>query len=166
MEAHPQLARELAERGHALALHGHRHVEHDRLPDPAADLARCAELVEAATGVTPRLCRPPYGRFSAASYEACRAAGLAPILWSAWGSDWEPIPADRVADLVLRDLEPGAIVLLHDSARYAYRESALATAEALPRIIAAAREQGLESRGLRRRAPRAQRAKRRSGGAG
>ena len=54
-----------------------------------------------------------------------------------------------MADLVLRDLQPGAIVLLHDSARYAYRESALATAEALPRIIAAAREQGLESRGLR-----------------
>ena len=148
VEVHPQLARELAERGHTLALHGHRHVEHARLPDPAADLARCAELVEAATGVTPRLCRPPYGRFSAASYEACRAAGLAPILWSAWGSDWEPIPADRVADLVLRDLQPGAIVLLHDSARYAYRESALATAEALPRIVAAAREKGLESRGL------------------
>ena len=42
--------------------------------------------------------------------------------------------------------QPGAIVLLHDSARYAYRESALATAEALPRMIAAAREQGLESR--------------------
>lgn len=145
VEAHPELAREVAQRGHSVALHGHRHVEHDTLADPRADLERAAAAVAAATGIEPALYRPPYGRFSAASYAACAELGLAPVLWSAWGCDWEPIPAQRIADLVLRDLEPGTIVLLHDSARYAYRADARATADAIAPIHAAARERGLEA---------------------
>ena len=66
------------------------------------------------------------------------------MLWSAWGMDWEPIPAERIAELVARDLAPGAIVLLHDSARYAPRPDAAATAEAIPLIAAAAAAAGVE----------------------
>jgi peptidoglycan/xylan/chitin deacetylase (PgdA/CDA1 family) len=90
------------------------------------------------------LYRPPYGRFSEASYAECLRRRLAPVYWSGWGADWEPVPAARIADLAVRDLAPGAIVLLHDSARYAHREGAAPTAQALPQILAAARERGLE----------------------
>jgi peptidoglycan-N-acetylglucosamine deacetylase len=148
VEAHPGLAGEVAARGHAVGLHGHRHVEHDELADPRADLQRGAAALAAAIGERPTLFRPPYGRFSAASYSASRELGLWPVYWSAWGCDWEPIPAPRIADLVIRDIAPGAIVLLHDSARFAYRESAHPTAEALPAILDATREAGLEPVGL------------------
>jgi peptidoglycan-N-acetylglucosamine deacetylase len=144
VEAHPKLAGEVAERGHAVGVHGWRHVEHDDLPDPAADL----EAALAAVGGRTTLVRPPYGRFSEASYTAAARLGLTPVYWSGWGCDWEPIPAERIADLAVRDLEPGAIVVLHDSARYAYRDSALPTAAALPAILAAARERGLEPAAL------------------
>jgi peptidoglycan/xylan/chitin deacetylase (PgdA/CDA1 family) len=144
VEAHPDLARSVAERGHAVGLHGFRHIEHETLDDPRGDLQRCAGTVAAATGVDSRLLRPPYGRFSAASFAACAELGFSPVYWSAWGGDWEPLPGERIADLVLRDLVPGAIVLLHDSACYAYRESARATADALPAVMTAAREDGLD----------------------
>ena len=144
VEAHPELARSVAERGHAVGLHGFRHVEHDLLDGPRRDLQLCAEAVGAATGARPRLVRPPYGRFSAESFAACSELGLSPVYWSAWGGDWEPIPAERIADLVVRDLDPGTIVLLHDSAGYAYRESARPTAEAVPAIVATGREAGLD----------------------
>ena len=145
VEAHPELARQVAEEGHVLALHGFRHVEHDDLGDAArADLERGAAAIAAATGVDPSLYRPPYGRFSERSYVAAREFGLEPVYWSAWGSDWEPIPPERIAETVIRDLDPGAIVLLHDSARYATRPSAAPTAEALPAILAAMAERGLE----------------------
>jgi hypothetical protein len=49
----------------------------------------------------------------------------------------------------VRDLEDSAIVLLHDSARYADRSSAAPTAEAVPPIAAAARERGLRLVALR-----------------
>jgi peptidoglycan/xylan/chitin deacetylase (PgdA/CDA1 family) len=144
VQAHPELAAEVAARGHAVGLHGFSHVEHDELPDPRADLERGAATLAEATGRSPALCRPPYGRFSAASYAACLELGLSPVYWSGWGSDWEPIPAARIADLVIRDIAPGVIVLLHDSARYAYRESARPTAEALPAVLQAIARAGLE----------------------
>jgi len=64
--------------------------------------------------------------------------------WSSWGQDWEDSTAARIAALVERDLDPGAIVLLHDSARYGQRHAADATVEAVPLIAAAARQRGLE----------------------
>jgi peptidoglycan/xylan/chitin deacetylase (PgdA/CDA1 family) len=144
VEEHPDLAADVATRGHTVGLHGHRHVEHDELPDPAADLRRGAAALEAATGRRPTLFRPPYGRFSERSYAACLELGLAPVYWSGWGGDWEPIPPGRIADLANRDIAPGAVLLLHDSARYAYRESAAPTAEALPAILDAVGAEGLE----------------------
>ncbi len=139
VEAHPDLAAEVVARGHAVGLHAHRHVEQDELDDVTADFDAVGALVESA------LYRPPYGRFSEASYAECLRRGLTPVYWSGWGCDWEPIPAARIADLAIRDLEPGAILLLHDSSRYAYRDSAMATAQALPAILATAAERGLET---------------------
>jgi peptidoglycan-N-acetylglucosamine deacetylase len=143
---HHRIAREAALAGHELALHGFTHQRHQELIPPEArdDVARGVGAFETVAGAKPRFFRPPYGRFSEASYKACTALSLAPIYWSAWGLDWEDITPERIADLVIRDLTPGSIVLLHDSPRYADRSSALATAEAIPAIAAAARERSLE----------------------
>ena len=141
---HRALAREVAERGHEVGLHGYEHVEHDSLGGRVKDdLARGLGTLEVATGRRPQLFRPPYGRFSEDSYSACQALRLEPVYWSAWGGDWEPVPAERIADIATRDLSDGGILLLHDSARYAYRDSAMPTAEAVPAILAAAAERGL-----------------------
>jgi peptidoglycan/xylan/chitin deacetylase (PgdA/CDA1 family) len=142
---HHAIAREAAARGHELALHGYEHVEHDTLRPQAArdDLARALGAFEAATGRRPRFFRPPYGRFSEASYDACRHLGLEPVYWSSWGMDWEALAPDRIADLVLRDLGDGSIVLLHDSPRYGHRPDATATAGAIAAIAARAAELGV-----------------------
>ena len=143
---HSAISREAAERGHELALHGFGHPDHDELSPAQSrdDVARGIGAFEAATGRSPRFYRPPYGRFNRWSYEACHELGLQPVYWSAWGSDWEDIPPERIADLVVRDLVPGAIVLLHDSARYAGRPSATPTAEAIPLIAEQAAARQLE----------------------
>ena len=143
-EVHPGLALEVAERGHGIGLHGWRHVRPDGLDDPAGDLQRALSVLEQTTGVAPKTFRPPYGHFTPPLYEAAAELGLEPVLWSAWGLDWEPIPAARIADLVLTDLEPGAIVVLHDSARYAPRASVAPTAQALAQIAAGAARLGIE----------------------
>jgi peptidoglycan-N-acetylglucosamine deacetylase len=139
------LGREVAARGHEIALHGFGHTRHEDLSPQQArdDLARGLGALEAATGQRPVLYRPPYGRFSEHSYEACRALELRPVYWSAWGQDWDALPADRIADLVCRDLADAAIVLLHDSPRYADRPSAEPTATALTPVAARAVDAGL-----------------------
>jgi peptidoglycan-N-acetylglucosamine deacetylase len=140
VEAGPALAREVAERGHDVQLHGYGHIAHDRLaPDQARrDLERGARALREECGLEARFYRPPYGRFSPDSYEACRALGLEAVYWSAWGTDWETISPQRIAELVIPDLAAGAIVLLHDSPRYSHRPSARPTVEALPLIAASA----------------------------
>ena len=143
-EAHPDLAREVSRRGHGVGLHGLRHVRPHELDDPEGDLQRALGVLEQATGVVPTTFRPPYGHFTEPLYEAVAALGLEPVLWSAWGLDWEPIPAPRIAELVLTDLQPGAIVVLHDSARYAPRASVEPTAEAVVEIAAEAALLGVE----------------------
>lgn len=142
---HHGIARRAALAGHDLALHGFGHPRHQELFPPEArdEVARGVGAFEAVTGRKPRFFRPPYGRFSEHSYKACAALGLEPVYWSAWGLDWEALGSDRIADLVVRDLDGGAIVLLHDSSRYADRPSAHPTAEAIPAIAAAAAERGL-----------------------
>ena len=153
---HHALARECAARGHELALHCFEHRDHDTLRPQEArdDIARALGSFEAATGRRPRFYRPPYGRFSQASYDACLHLGLEPVYWSAWGMDWEPLPAERVAELVIRDLDDGAIVLLHDSPRYAHRPDATPTAEAIAAIASHAADAGLRLAALGDLAPR------------
>jgi peptidoglycan/xylan/chitin deacetylase (PgdA/CDA1 family) len=137
VEAHPKLAQEIVARHHEVQAHCYDHTEHLQVEDPAMDLWQTIEAIFKATGVAPTMQRPPYGRFSPASYEACMQAGLQPVYWSAWGEDWEDIRAERIADFVTRDLSDGVVILLHDSARYAHRPSARATAAAIPLIAAA-----------------------------
>ena len=136
---HHALAREARERGHELALHGFEHVRHDTLPGRTArdDVARAVGTFEMACGARPRFFRPPYGLCTGETYAACEDLGLEVVYWSAWGLDWESVGGERIAELVTGDLQPGAVVLLHDSARWAPRAGVQATAEAIGAIAAA-----------------------------
>ncbi len=142
----PGLATEILARGHEIGVHGQRHFRHDRVPstESAADIEAGHAAVAAIPGANPRFYRPPYGKLSTAGAETCRRLGLEVAYWSTWGLDWEPLPGERIARRVNRDLDDGSIVLLHDSARYAVRPSALETARAVEAIGVRATELGLD----------------------
>jgi peptidoglycan/xylan/chitin deacetylase (PgdA/CDA1 family) len=132
----PGLAPEILARGHEIGVHGQRHFRHDRVSsaESVADIEAGHTAVAEIAGAKPRFYRPPYGKLSAAGAEACRRLGLEVAYWSTWGLDWEPLSAQRIARRVNRDLDDGSIVLLHDSARYAVRPSAVETARAIETI--------------------------------
>jgi peptidoglycan/xylan/chitin deacetylase (PgdA/CDA1 family) len=140
-----QLLGAIAAAGHEIGLHGMTHRRHDGLDAAAAraELEAGLEAIAAAGGPRPRWYRPPYGASSPALAGCCRELGLEIAYWSAWGQDWEDLPAARIAALVERDLGPGAVVLLHDSPLYAERESAQPTIEAVPIITAEAAARGV-----------------------
>jgi len=142
----PDLIGGMVERGHEIALHGMTHRRHDVLDAAEAEdeLEAGIEAIEGAGGGRAAWYRPPFGASSPTLAALCAKLGLRLAYWSAWGQDWEDSPPGRIAALVERDLRPGAIVLLHDSARYAQRVEAGATAAAVPLIASAARKQDLE----------------------
>lgn len=115
--SYPQVAAAVVAAGHEAAVHGFSHRNHlARGPvEVYRDVARAAALVTATTGTRPTWFRPPYGVLTSASLVAARHAGLRPVLWTAWGKDWEERTPAEVAATVRRQLTPGATVLLHDS---------------------------------------------------
>jgi peptidoglycan-N-acetylglucosamine deacetylase len=141
----PELARRIVAGGHELGLHGFGHPPYDKLSVAQArgDLEQGLDAIETAAGVRPRWFRPPYGRLSAASHELCLSLNLKVVYWSSWGLDWEEIGPDAIYTEVASNLTAGAIVLLHDTARYGRRSSAKPTADALQAIVDHGRQLGL-----------------------
>jgi peptidoglycan/xylan/chitin deacetylase (PgdA/CDA1 family) len=147
LRGHASVAREIVAAGHALAVHGDRHVCTSlRTPRALrADLDRCAALVEELTGDAVARYRPPFGIFSPLSLAESRRRGWTPLLWSAWGRDWraDATPAS-IARRATRKLGGGDVLLLHDADHYSAAGSWQRTAAALPRIL-----DELAARGLR-----------------
>lgn len=114
---YPEVAARVVAAGHEAAVHGFSHRNHlARGPgDVRRDVARAAAVVTAATGMRPTWFRPPYGVLTWGSLAAARRAQLHPVLWTAWGRDWEARSPAQVAYTVGRQLRPGGTVLLHDS---------------------------------------------------
>ena len=146
VKSRPALAAEIAQRGHAIALHAYRHRPQPALSPRAvrADLARGTDAIETATGITPILHRPPYGLYSPAGLDEARQRGLKPILWSRWGKDWRRLTTpQRIAARVTGDLAPGDVILLHDADFYSSKGSHERTAEALTLIVRELKRQKL-----------------------
>jgi peptidoglycan-N-acetylglucosamine deacetylase len=114
--AHPGVVTEALRRGHQVETHGYRHEHHfARTPGwVRADLGRAVETM-AGLGAPPRWFRPPYGQATGPTLLEARRHGLSPVLWSAWGREWDEPDAAAVARLVTAALRPGAVVLLHDA---------------------------------------------------
>jgi len=135
----PELLREIADHGHAVALHGDRHRLQLRMTaaQVRADLERGRATVEDTLGAQITWHRPPYGIYSSAGLHAARAAGLEPLLWSRWGKDWRRLTTPRrIAARATRNLCAGDVILLHDADSYSARGSHRRTAAALQLIVA------------------------------
>jgi peptidoglycan/xylan/chitin deacetylase (PgdA/CDA1 family) len=113
----PGLAAEIAAAGHEVGVHGwdHRYLPARTPGATRSDLTSATELIASVTGTRPRLFRPPYGVLSGPALLTARELGLTPVLWGAWGREWTAgATAASVLRTLLRGLEPGVTVLLHD----------------------------------------------------
>jgi peptidoglycan/xylan/chitin deacetylase (PgdA/CDA1 family) len=136
----PGVAREVAARGHQIAIHGHRHRNLLRLSPRAIadDFDAAYDAIATHTDIAPTLHRPPYGIYSWPALYEVRRRGWTPLLWSRWGHDWRAraTPA-RIAAEVTRSLHPGEVLLLHDGDDYGAPGSWRNTVAALPEIVRA-----------------------------
>lgn len=116
VRAFPGLAREIAERGHAIGNHTETHpnlifLAPQKLKD---ELRRCSEAIESATGIKARWVRPPYGFRGPQLAAGVRELGYSGVMmWSKLMRDWKPQSAERVIRR-MRRIKGGDIVLLHD----------------------------------------------------
>lgn len=145
VEAHPEVAREIAARGHELGVHGYAHDRLFSLRGPKrvrADLTRAIAAIEAATQQRPRLFRPPIGHTNPTIARVAEELDLTIVGWSVAAYDGlaraEPT---RVAARVVAKMDDGDIVLLHDAAEK--DDHVPAGVKALPEILAGAKDKNL-----------------------
>jgi peptidoglycan/xylan/chitin deacetylase (PgdA/CDA1 family) len=149
---HPELAREIARRGHAVENHSNAH-EHTfaflLLGGLRRDLASAQSTLAALTGHVPRFFRPPMGFRNPLLDPVLHETGLRLVSWTRRGFDtltWNPA---RVAARLERGLAAGDILLLHDGHSAAAPDGSPLVLAVLPRIIGAIRERDLRAVTLR-----------------
>lgn len=134
VEGREALLRRTLEAGHELGNHA---FHHDRLAGRPRDAYRQLRVTNAtirrAVGVEPRLFRPPYGSVSRGVVLAARLAGLTTIRWDVDPQDYETPGAQAIHRRVVRRVQPGSIVLLHDDRR-ALEQTAVALESILPEL--------------------------------
>jgi len=142
----PQLVREILRRGHDLGNHSNTHPQAwfwalgPRAM--AREIGQAQAELTAIAGSAPRWYRSVVGMTNPFVAAPLHAHGLRRVAWSARGFDGVQCNPDDTVARIEADLQPGAIVLLHEGAAHGHNR------QILQRVL-----QALEARGLRAALP-------------
>ncbi len=129
-EKHPELVREMVEKGHAVGVHGFEHKPLTGLPtsEVLGDIKKARDAIVAQTGYEPYLYRPPGGGLDSNQILQAARLGLNVMMWTnVGGADLGANTPDEVVERVINQATNGGIILLH--------EGIANTVEALPDLI-------------------------------
>ncbi len=152
LEQHPDLAREIHARGHAIENHSYRHPNTFSLLGPAtmaAEVARGQDCIVQAIGAAPRFFRAPAGLRNPFLQPVLARLGLQLASWTRRGFDTVNGDATAVLARLTRSLAAGDIVLLHDGHAARSRAGVPVILEVLPRLLDAVAARALEPVTLR-----------------
>lgn len=113
-QAHRKILERMAREGHDIGNHS---WDHPSLPRISGRACR-GQIRRTRESIAPfgkALFRPPFGHQSWSSAIDTRLAGYEVIAWNVIARDWLDLPAEEMVATIEKRLEPGAIVLLHDS---------------------------------------------------
>ncbi|MFI6517287.1 polysaccharide deacetylase family protein [Spirillospora sp. NPDC050679] len=131
--AHRDLVRRMALEGHEVANHSWSHPQLTGLSSAGvrSQVRRTQEAIKEASGVEPKLFRPPYG---ATDGRVGKAVGMPQIMWDVDSLDWRYRSVARNAKVGVREPRKGAVVLYHDIHE--------ASVEAAPKVVAGLKRRG------------------------
>lgn len=115
---HPQIVKRLIAEGHSIGNHTDSHkgifpLSSAKVVD--TELRNCSDAIADISGVEPKLFRPPFGVTNPIIGRVVRCSGLNSIGWSIRSLDTlSRRTREDVCSRIIRQLHPGAIILLHD----------------------------------------------------
>ncbi len=113
----PDLVMDMLRRGHTVGNHSYSHPSGTFwcLPPSKIEeqIERCNETLARITGAAPALFRAPVGMKNPAVHPALRRLGMTLVGWSARAFDTRTSDPEIVLKRIMPEIEPGAIVLLH-----------------------------------------------------
>lgn len=133
------LLRQITDEGHIIGNHSYSHhfwFDLFSAKKMMADVQLMSDTVKDTIGMTPKLFRPPYGVTTPNMKSVMQQGGFTAIGWNIRSLDTVIKEEEKLLQKINDQLQPGAIVLLHDTSK--------TTLSVLPRFIAAARNKGYE----------------------
>lgn len=114
--AHASTMRRMVDEGHTL---GNHTWSHPFLPDLRPDefafqIKSTGHAIARATGIEPRLIRPPYGSGTPEMLQWTADQGMHCVLWDNDSHDWSAPGPEAIAERTVRQAGHGSIVLMHD----------------------------------------------------
>ena len=127
VEYYPEVAREVLRRGHEIGNHTYSHSRLTKMDGTTLteELKKCEAVMEKTLEHRPTLFRPPEGVVSDAVRSCADCRGYTVVLWSVDTRDWETKDVGAISRHVLREVTPGAIILMHDYTAHSKTPEAL-----------------------------------------
>ena len=134
-QANPNLLKRIVDEGHEIGNHSFNHDYQQR--NLVEEIKQTDHEVFVSTGVHTYFYRPPGGFLSKSQLETVKKNGFIVALWSVDSKDWRNPGVKQIVDNVIKNVFPGAIILMHDGG---YQRTQ--TVNALGPIIDALRDRG------------------------
>jgi peptidoglycan/xylan/chitin deacetylase (PgdA/CDA1 family) len=145
---YPELCREIVRRGHAVENHSQHHLHFFAFLGPARqtrEIQAAQTTLATITGYAPGFFRAPAGLRNPFLDPVLARLGLRLVAWTARGFDTRTADAATVQRRLMRNLEAGAILLLHDGNCACSQSGVPVIIEVLPVLLEAAAAAGLRS---------------------
>jgi len=143
--AYPEIIERIVAEGHIIGNHTYFHPNLVKEGDVATlerEVTRTENTLNDIIGYRTKLFRAPYGFLYNELVEKLSDMDYSVVVWSVDSLDWQEDPPEVITDNVLNNVQPGAIVLMHDGGDWdADRTS---TIESLRKIIPTLQEQGYQ----------------------
>ncbi|WP_017727749.1 polysaccharide deacetylase family protein [Halalkalibacterium ligniniphilum] len=143
-EAYPDLVKRMISEGHIVGNHAYSHRNLVEASEKALEeeVKKTEDILAGVIGYRTRLFRAPYGFLNEKLVEKLKEMNYTVVGWSVDSLDWRELPPEEIAINVLRNLSPGAIILMHDGGEE--NADRTRTIKSLHQIIPEIKEQGLE----------------------
>lgn len=107
------IVKQMQEDGHLIGNHGFTHVQMSKesVGTACEQIEMNNQQIEAITGVRPQYMRPPYGSWTE---ELECTTNMDVVMWDLDPRDWKVQNTKKIVRYVVKHVEPGDIILLHD----------------------------------------------------
>ena len=141
---YPEVTKQIIKEGHTSGNHSWSHADLSTLnkTELARELNDTEKQLAKITRYRTKLLRPPYGKVSDDLLAKLDETDYEIIHWSIDSLDWKANNKQEILDRVLPNIQQGAIILFHSAG--GPTQDLTSTVKALPTIIEAIQEQGIE----------------------
>jgi peptidoglycan-N-acetylglucosamine deacetylase len=116
---HPDIFKKVLEEGHTIGNHTYNHLNGWKTPAGKYinNTTKCqAEIEKLTNNMSPKLFRPPYGKFGLIQSSRLKKLGYKIIMWDVISYDFDTsTEAEKCLEYILNNTETGSVLVFHDS---------------------------------------------------